>query len=816
LASFEKEDLWWEDTHLVLQSDDELIPNKDVTQDTVAENVQFVGEEKQISTVVLDSDPRDTVDVQTNKFELKDFLSRPVKIDSFSVSTSSNTNYRYNIWHSFLNNANIKRKLENFYLLRGNLHIKVVVNATPFLYGTYLASYLPLQNSNTLLDVSQVGTSYINNNDARAAIYCQRQHFWIEFHKNQGGEMVVPFLYPKNYVNLTSASDVQGLGVFEIQALLAPRVATTNASSSCYVTVYAWLENVELEGQTKSLSLQSDEFATGTISRPASIIAGIGRRLSDVPVIGPFAKATNFAAGAVAKVASLFGFTNVPSIDDSVAFKNTPYFAFASAHISTPVDRLTIDPKNELTIDPTVTGSISEDSLSIRNLVTRETLMYGLDWAPSDLADAYLFRANVNPMNLRGGTTTTTSTGWIIESPAALVGSHFTHWRGDMQYRLKVVCSKYHQGRILISWDPSGSDTTSADSAVVQSIIMDISQSDEITFKIPYMQPTAWQELDMGGGEQIQGGGASPTYTSKYSNGRLSISILNPLTAPLSTANARLYLFVAGCDNLEFANPSPPTDIYSPLLPQSEEYVLGETTPEPVHRYDINFGEDIRSMRVLMRRTHLYRRESVTVSGAATTDNTLSLNRFLYPAHYGYTSNNPVDTGKNRAGTSSVGCNLVVQGPIQRLMACHVGIRGSMNYHFNLHGTSKPAHFSVERRVSDFGSFKSTDLRLTNNLESFVTNNTNYWGNAGMSLTNTANQPSLQVNIPMMSQLRFLDARGLFVGSNEPTKVNNYQVTLSDYGNFDNILETYCNIGPDFNLVHFVSTVPVYKYAIGQ
>jgi hypothetical protein len=139
-----------------------------------------------------------------------------------------------------------------------------------------------------------------------------------------------------------------------------------------------------------------------------------------------------------------------------------------------------------------------------------------------------------------------------------------------------------------------------------------------------------------------------------------------------------------------------------------------------------------------------------------------------------------------------------------------------MNYHFNLHGTKKPAHFSVERKVSDFTAFQVNETRAMSTLPSFVTASTNYWGNAGMSLTNFANQPSLQVNIPMMSQLRFLNARGRAVGSDEPTKVNNFQITLSDYGDFDNILETYYNIGPDFNLIHYVSTVPMYKYSIGQ
>jgi len=816
LASFKKEDLWWEDTHLYLQSDEEALePNDDKPTIVVAENFQFLDDDSQEHAVRLDKDPHTTTAQLTDKYNLQDFLSRPVRIASVSVPVGANTNYRWNIWNDFLSNSATKRKLENFYLLRGNLHIKVVVNATPFLYGTYLASYLPLINANSNLDISQLSTTYVNNNDARALAYTQRQHFWIEFHKNQGGEMVVPFLYHKNWLNITSSTDVSNMGVFEIQALMAPRIATTNSSSVAYMTVYAWMDNVELEGQTNQLSLQSDEFATGTISRPASIIAGIGRRLSDVPVIGPFAKATNFAAGAVAKVASLFGFTNVPSIDDSVAFKNTPYFAFASAHISTPIDRLTLDPKNELTIDPTVVGSTNDDILAIRNLVTRECLIYCTEWTNSRVANDSLLNVNVNPMQLRGGNTTTTPTkAWILESPSALVGSFFNSWRGDLKFRLKVVCSKYHQGRLLISYDPRGTKTSLSDANLVQNVVMDIAKEDELTFIVPYMQPTAWQNTDTSGGEQIQPDNTEPTYTAGANNGRITITVLNPLTAPLSTADVRLFLFYAGTDSLEFANPCDNVTNYSSLIPQSEEIVLGEQKAEPDQRYDVNYGEDIRSLRLLLRRTNLFRRDYVSISSVGSYTASY-LYRNLYPFQPGYTSAG-MDTVVAIDGTTSVKGNIGAVTPYTRLAACCTGQRGGMNYSFNFLGKALE-RFSVARKVQSFNNYSATQASTVSQTTADSLINKDNYGLAGMSLTNKGTQASLQANIPFMSPFRFAFCHGAAKGqSGDGTDVNNMVIAMADTGTINGVCETYYSVGPDFTFINYVSTVPQYKYTLTQ
>ena len=80
--------------------------------------------------------------------DLKEFLARPVRISSFAWSESDVTGTKTSIdpWSLFLNTAIIKKKLDNYAFLRGNLHVEFVVNASPFYYGLMMASYQPLPN----------------------------------------------------------------------------------------------------------------------------------------------------------------------------------------------------------------------------------------------------------------------------------------------------------------------------------------------------------------------------------------------------------------------------------------------------------------------------------------------------------------------------------------------------------------------------------------------------------------------------------------------------------------------------------------------
>jgi hypothetical protein len=77
---------------------------------------------------------------------LNEFFSRPVKIDGFAVALGTPINRSIFPWTLFFTNPIIRRKLDNYFGIRCNLHIKIVVNSTPFVYGAIRASYraLPL------------------------------------------------------------------------------------------------------------------------------------------------------------------------------------------------------------------------------------------------------------------------------------------------------------------------------------------------------------------------------------------------------------------------------------------------------------------------------------------------------------------------------------------------------------------------------------------------------------------------------------------------------------------------------------------------
>jgi hypothetical protein len=99
----------------------------------------------------------------------------------------------------------------------------------------------------------------------------------------------------------------------------------------------------------------ADEHEQAVISRPASTVARYARALTNIPWIGPFARATEIGAGAVSAIAKIFGYSApvelnynmmVPAPRPSLAVVDTKY----------PANKLSVDSKQEVTIDPTTTG----------------------------------------------------------------------------------------------------------------------------------------------------------------------------------------------------------------------------------------------------------------------------------------------------------------------------------------------------------------------------------------------------------------------------------------------------------------------------
>lgn len=626
----------------------------------------------------------DTTIVSQNA-ELNKFLRRPVEIYSYTWSVGGTTNDSIQPWYLYMNHASIKKKLDNYYLFKGNLKIKIVLNATPFYYGAMMVSYVPLtQFSNPV--IATAGQPNI--------AYSQLPRVYLYPSVSQGASMLLPFVYHKKWLDLTVAFDVQSMGTLHFRVLDALKSASTS-TTPINIKVYAWLEDVQISAPTVKLSLQSgktDEYGQGIISKPASAIARAAGQLSSAPIIGPYATATQMAASAVSSIAQLFGYTNVPVIADVHSFKPDPFPAVASTDIGTSISKLTLDSKNELSIDPQICGCDFGDELLVSNLVCRESFLTSFDWATSAATNALLFNIGASPVYM--GVTAGTNQTIINGTPMWMVSRLFDYWKGDVEIRFKVICSQYHRGRLRFSWDPRGDIAGTTDSTTeVYTKIVDIAEATDITIRIPYMAATEYLTTSR---LLLQRFGTSALTKQTWENGILTVRVLTELSAPVTTADIKVLVFVRGCDNLEFACPREidNTSTLAPFTVQSgmlayddeEEDISCIALKPSITNPEVNLvyhGETVHSLRTLLRRTN-FLRSYINTGGTGTTllmqVRGSEFNR--YPMYPGYDPNGINSATGLVSGTSKPynWCNYV---PITWLGQCFLANRGSIHWSVN-------------------------------------------------------------------------------------------------------------------------------------
>jgi hypothetical protein len=562
-----------------LQSSGDVIIRDHEAQHSVdqEEIVQFYDENRGPSSGVPVALPR--VDDMSMNTELGNFLKRPVKIASFSWAQTDSVGYTTAIypWTSFFNSSYIKYKLNNYSFIRCNLKVKVIVNASPFYYGAMILSYAPLPtySPNKLYDTLNTGC---------VTAYSQRPHLWIYPQNSEAGEMTLPYINPRKWLRVQKASDFTDMGRLDPLIMVPLRSANGATGTSITVQVYAWAEDVEVSGSSAGLALQGgkDEFdEKGVISGPASAVASAAGRLTDLPYIGKFATAAQVGASAVAKVSSMFGYTNTPVIAPVSGMRPAAFPHLASSEVSFPVEPLALDPKNGVSISPKILGLPDDDPLSISSIASREAVLCAFDWSNTSAVDTILFSTPINPGYFFVTNTAGLSSGLRVwQTPMCMLSQIFKHWRGDVILRFRVVASQYHKGRLRITWDPAGyaganiintADTTT----VAQTVLLDIGKDSDVSVRIPYNQALPWLKTpqSLGSATAKWSTSASPTFSGldEYENGTLVARVATNLTAPAATTTVSIIVSVMAADNFEVANPlstDNTNETYSPFTIQ--------------------------------------------------------------------------------------------------------------------------------------------------------------------------------------------------------------------------------------------------------
>jgi hypothetical protein len=586
----------------------------------------------------------------------------------------------------------------------------------------------------------------------------------------------------------------------------------------------------------KDVSGTDDEYGRGVVSQPASAIAALTGKLKKVPVIGPFMRATSFVAEAGGRMASMFGWSNPPVIKDVLPFRNSPFHAIASPEICTPVDRLTLDPKNELTVDPRIAGLSGEDELMIVKRAQRENHLITCPWLQTDVTDTVLFSSIVSPNMANVNVNTYHPT--LMAYDAHL----FKFWRGDMIFRLRVIGTKFHRGRFRITWDPVSDISSATDTEMTTyTRVVDISQDDDLEFRIPYMQAQPW--LSVGSTfKSAYASGPGTVPLPDEANGTLTIRVLNCLTAPDSTSSVNLAVSIMMGDNYQLCDPVASNEYYSVFEPQAGFLFQAGTSDKDADRsndidrdpevvqmanaYDasqclplIYMGECIKSFRTLIRRAQFSRSElNGSDSTSAFIDN--HYDQGIFPLSYGYDPN-----GIHSTGTANF--NYTVTTPMGWLAPTFVGMRGSTNWYLNINSPEDPSNFEFLRFPNKLRSraayFGRKTQALTNSSKMNRENITNFLHSraSGGALTNTRTQNALTATAPFYSQFKFISTKpeNYVLGSSEDGSDRltfqtqfRLQPAASGYDAGYTDLQYYCSAGIDFTYLYLLNAPTVYYY----
>lgn len=790
------------------------------------------------------------------------FLSRKVKIATYQWAVGADLSQNFAPWNLFLANAAVANKLQNYQLIKGDLKLTFYVNGTPFHLGMLMASYNYLGAGSAVVTIG---------GDTQLVTRSQRPHLYLNVSTNKSGCLCLPFFLPTNYLSLTSPLfNSASIGTLNLDSFAS--LAQINAGTDTVtITVFAEMLNVKLTGPTMvAVSLagptsvsfdmfvvepQSDEYDnTGVISGPASAVADFAGKLTSVPVIAPFALATQIGATATGNIARLFGYSKPAQLADVQPMRNYPVSSLALVEGADTSQKLTMTGKAELSIDPNISELDSTDELSMEYIVTKESYITQFSWDVTDLVDTTLFAMDVDPMAERRAAV---SGGYqIIPTALSFASRPFSAWSGTLKYRFQVIASQYHRGRISIIYDPTGPLTGDPYNTTFNSII-DLEDARDFTMEVKWQQDRAYCFISTDNTRTFYTQTTPQTRTSTRDtcNGIFYVRVVNELVVPDGTTGVKILVSISAGDDFELVNPKGSTLAVESFAPVAQASVVGskvfdlfnivpqssatEITPEgenapeqetqtlelttavrtmPMEKPLMFYGERFVSFRQLLKRYTFFR--ALSYSSGATNQIMSSMHLRQMPAMPGFDPNGPDLTAALTPYTYVGNCY------INYLKLAYAGWKGSIRWKFL--PVSSVKAMSVSRNTGDderkldvdyaYDAIYAYAVGATN---AFVAGNrlfTREMTGGGAAITQCRTQDALEVEIPYTTNLRFSKTHGDYLKVNTNSLANGYPGGDTFRFFYDSapgvalsLIDTYVAAGEDFTLHGWVGAPVVYS-----
>lgn len=783
----------------------------------------------------------------TSDASLGSFLGRPTRLKEYQWSVSQPFFERFNPWELFLNDPRVAEKIANFELYRSQLHVKIIISGTGFHYGRSMVSYNPYYGFDDLtvernfLAVDLIGAS-------------QKPHFFLNPTNNSGGQLDLPFFWHKNYISL-SETDKSDMGEITIKSM-QPLQHSNEGDDPVTITVYAWASNVVLTMPTSQTTLTAanytpqagmmnsgDEYGKGIVSGPASAVAHAAGQLKSVPAIAPYARATEMVAKGVGSLATHWGYSRPPIVTDIVQQKPTPTGNMSNTDAADAVMKLSLDSKQELTIDSRTVGLDGEDQMDISRFCQRESYLTQFTMNTVQGPDALLWNTRVTPL-LFG-----VNNDEIHPTPMAYMSTVFEKWQGSIKYRFQAVKSNFHKGKILLRWDPRANDANIQYNTVYSRVI-DLAECDDFEICVGWGQSAPFLTCgDMNTTETFYSNTTRLlNNTNGQYNGVLEVAVVNSLVSPSIDSPIQFNVFVSACDDLKFGEVStdkmkqyglwataPPALRFVPqsgivdgaaIAGTSEGATDAPTNPDPIapiaktsavmdQTLNVFFGEAPKSIRELNRRYVLHRTD---VRASSTTFNTKLLKikdkgLGLWP-------------GWDPEGVDTVDgnpCNITIPTFAQWFSPCYSGWRGSTRTKYLFGGNTDTSPivsrigFTSDQRYSESSSALADPQSATKRL----TYANGHFTAGGSATTNIGINDTIEVEVPYYNGIRFSPARmpsASFANGCHSAQVDtvlyNPNLATPELPATQAIIRSWKSVGEDFTFFFFTGCPIIYRNEI--
>lgn len=755
--------------------------------------------------------------------DIGDFLARPLDVLSFNIAgtTTPATSYTEYDIDNYLKLPIIANKIAGFQALSFTTRVRLVVNANPFLQGRLMLIWVPGTTSSCPL----WGTRSLS-----FTTLTQFPRIEIDIGSQSTGILEIPFIYPSPYYpNPNGGGGYNGAKLGSFLLFNYGSMATGTGSSACNATLYVSLHNVDLSipgaqsgrsgGSIKRgprVTAKNPELSRDDVKPISGALEGLSfaaSAVAKVPMISSIATPAAWVLESMADAAKSFGFSNPEVGVYSAPNNQVAYTNFCNSDVPSYHNSLSVTRSNTLVRTSYLKGN-DEDELALLGIVSRPAYIGSYNWDRNATPGSTIMSLTHSPA-VGDATISVLSSDVTFRTPLSYIATFFAYWRGSINYKFKLVKTKYHSGRLMVTYVPRGTGSAfvaanaSASGLYNLRKIVDISDLTEFDITIPYMNIDPWATGALG---------------------TIQVTVVNELVAP-DTVSSIIQFLVEVCagSDTEFSVPNLNVGYYDvparTLRPQSG---LAETSPpnDPVTDETLGgsqmlrssmlpaelcIGEKINSLRTLLKRPGLMATSTSQTNGSGTSPTlyngaqAVSTVGGLDPAGI-YSAKLFTTTDTNNV--ISYNRRVDFMDAYSAIVSCYYLNRGGINYKVFAANTAP-------------GTYQTVSLLCRNQYSRSVPNRNSTSTVAGTACGNLvdtfSNGSMCTFTVPyysdsMWTYTTFYPVSGDYTDT--PLASQDYQRTarlLRTSSNVTGVVHTYRSVADDFDVGFFISTPPMVR-----